>query len=59
MMGRLRDVTGCLYWETDGIEVQIDMLFEIGGGIRECVMGMDRQVFRERKLMGLGVDGYW
>jgi hypothetical protein len=36
----------------------VDMLFHIGGGIREFVNDTDGPAFLERELVGLGVDGY-
>jgi hypothetical protein len=52
-----------LITEDVGIEVQVDMLFQIGGkhgqgGNREFVNDTDETVFLERQLMELGVDGY-
>ena len=46
-----------------GRQLQVDMLFQIGGGrgwggIREFVNETDGPAFLERELMGLGVDRY-
>ena len=31
----------------------------VGGGIWEFMYNVDGPAFLERKLVGLGVDGYW